>query len=366
MARSGWHWLLFLELGLGLLSGCTVPLRSASVAGGSPSAASAAGANPTGQASARSATPAPTPQPLEIVLPANSPYHPAVGPGTPVVPTATPRRENTSLPAQEAESTSEAPAETPHKDTLSTSELTRAPASSLPGEAAAPTRAEKRSLPETSRVPPLAAALTCYLQDQPQKASALLQAYPASSQAVYHQLLPVLAELTHHGLEQLPPKEAAAFHEQLTALAEQLRPRSRLLLANMCFCRRIDGFGQYQRLPEGHVFRAGRRGEPGEPVQLYVEVRNFALARCPQGYKTYLSSTVEICDAHGQQQWYHSFKDQEGPLYRQSPWQDCFGCYRFALPILPPGSYTLILTIRDLTYPDNPRQAQQALPMRVG
>src|SRR5207248_1027603 len=86
-----------------------------------------------------------------------------------------------------------------------------------------------------------------------------------------------------------------------------------------CFCEQIQGYGLYKVLPQAHAFRPRNGDQPGELVRLYVELRNFCLEPCAQGYRTRLSSTVEICDQEGKQQWFHSFKDQEGPLYRQTP-----------------------------------------------
>jgi hypothetical protein len=213
---------------------------------------------------------------------------------------------------------------------------------------------------------PLLEALACFLKNQPQKALELLKGYQPSNQEVFLSLLPVLAELTHKGMDQLTPEEVSVIHEQLESLADRLRPRAQLLIPHMCLCKHIEGYGVYVPLPPNHVFRAGSGAEPGEPVQLYVELRNFSMAPCPQGYVTRLSSSVEICDAAGKQQWFHSFKDQEGPLVRKAPWHDCFGGYYFYMPVLPPGEYTLVVTIRDLTQPQTPRLARKSVKLRVG
>jgi hypothetical protein len=229
------------------------------------------------------------------------------------------------------------------------------------GRAAAADKQDKKE--------PLLEALDCFLREQPEKALALLKCYQQSSQDVYIRLLPVLAQLTHKGVDQLTPEEVSAIHEQLQGLAAELRPRARLVIDRVCFCEAIDGYGQYRALPEGHTFRAGG-DQPGELVKLYVELRNFALLPCPQGYLTRLSSSMQICDAAGKQWWEYRFKEQEardGPLYKRAPWQDCFGCYRFHMPHLPPGDYTLTVTIRDLTRPEAPpRVARKSIPLRVG
>jgi hypothetical protein len=223
-----------------------------------------------------------------------------------------------------------------------------------------------KAAPQPEKKEPLLEALECFLKDQPQRALELLKGYQPSSQDIYISLLPVLAELTHKGVDQLSPEEVSAIHEELESLADHLRSRAKLVIDRMCLCRDIKGYGVYTRLPEGHVFRAGSRDEPGEPVQLYVELRNFSLAECPHGYITRLSSSVEICDEAGKQQWFHNFKEQEKPLIRQAPWHDCFGNYCFYVPFLPPGVYTLTVTIRDKTRPETPRVAHKSLTLRVG
>jgi hypothetical protein len=214
---------------------------------------------------------------------------------------------------------------------------------------------------------PLLVALECFLKNQPEKALEVLKTYQHSSQDVYISLLPVLAQLTHKGVDQLSPEEASAIDEQMHGLAASLRSRAKLVIDKACFCEWIKSYGSYKALPEQYYFRPQTPEQQGEVVHLYVELRNFSMAPCPQGYLTRLSSSVEIRDPGpgGKQQWYYSFKEQEGPLYKQTPWHDCFGNYRFYMPRLPPGTYTLTITIRDLTRPEAPRVAKKSLELRV-
>jgi hypothetical protein len=186
---------------------------------------------------------------------------------------------------------------------------------------------------------PLLQALECFLNNEPDRALDLLKKYNQSSQDVYICLLPVLAQLTHKGVDQLSREEVTALHEQLYGLLTSLRARARLVIDKACFCAHVQCYGVFQPLPGGHAFRARSSDQPGDQVQLYVELRNFCTERCPDGYLTRLSSSVELCDAAGQQVWYHAFTPEQR-LCRQSPWQDCCGNYRFTVPHVPPGTYT--------------------------
>jgi hypothetical protein len=303
--------------------------------------------------------------PLAISTPPDTSYHSVLEqPLLPGADDSSPGDRKPSRPAEhaddEAQSADRVPREGPNVPAAPEPDLATQPPT-VRYQAAPARPAEKKE--------PLLEALECFLKDRPDRALGLLKGYRQSSQDVYIALLPILAQLTHKGVDQLTPEEVSAIHEQLHGLAEQLRPRAPLVIDRMCCCERIKGFGQYRALQEDHAFRARSGDRPGDQVTLYVELRNFALQPCRQGYVTRLSSAVEIADAGGKQLWYHSFKDwedKEGPLYRQAAWNDCFGNYCFYMPHIPPGSYTLTLTIRDLTYPETPRVAHKAVALRVG
>jgi hypothetical protein len=224
---------------------------------------------------------------------------------------------------------------------------------------------EFHAAPPGEKKEPLLEALEWFLQNQPQKALEVLKSYQRSSQDVYIILLPVLAQLTHKGVDQLSPEEASAMDEQMHTLEATLRSRARLIIDKICFCEWIKGYGSYQALPQQHGFRPQTAEQPGELVQLYVELRNFSMEPCPQGYLTRLSSKVEIRDQSGKAQWEYNFKNKEGPLYKQSPWHDCLGNYRFYMPRIPPGTYTLTITIEDLTRPGVQRIAEKSLELQV-
>lgn len=91
-----------------------------------------------------------------------------------------------------------------------------------------------------------------------------------------------------------PSDRATHAVSQLTEATSRLRERANLELRNLAFCKRIDGFGIYERF-ERDEFR------PGQPVLVYAEMRNFLSEPTSDGrYKTILKSTIEIHRAGSQ------------------------------------------------------------------
>jgi hypothetical protein len=177
-------------------------------------------------------------------------------------------------------------------------------------------------------------------------------------------------------VERLSAEEVAAALERLRLLGARLGPLAPLSLDRACFCKAIDGFGQYERLDDHHEFRAGPHGQPGERMQVYVEVRNFATMATRQGqYETRLSSTLEIKDER--QQPVATMTPETSSDVSQSPRQDYFLNFQFQVPPkLKPGSYTLWVTVKDVTpaadgssNSDKPaaptRQARKSLDFQV-
>lgn len=214
---------------------------------------------------------------------------------------------------------------------------------------------------------PVVLALEHFLSNRPEEALHHLQVYDRSSQEVFLRLLPVLAQLTRKGLMQLDRQEASALYEQLHAMVQALRSRAELVIEQMCYCSSIESFGLYQPLPDNYTFRPWTDNQPGEVVQLYVQLRNLCGERCNDGYQVCLWSTVEICDLQGERLWYYDFRDRERPVRSQAPVSDCFRNYSFTVPRrLRPGEYRLTIQIRDLTRPGAERIARKTLPFRVG
>src|SRR5262249_11346815 len=126
-------------------------------------------------------------------------------------------------------------------------------------------------------------------------------------------------------------------------LEEPLRPRAALTISKARFCKWIEKYGDYDPLPDDHQFRAG------DPVQLYVELRNFTCARQGPVYLTRLASTLAILDADGTVAWFQDCHDRDRPERSHTPWRDYFRNYSFYVPEkIPPGLYTLRIHVTDV------------------
>lgn len=228
-----------------------------------------------------------------------------------------------------------------------------------------PPKAVGPTLPPIEKKEPLVLAMEKFLQDQPQAAIDHLKAYDEGNQEFFLRLLPVLAQMTSKGLDQLDAQQSAAMYEQLERVMAALRSHTGLAIDQMCFCERIEAYGVYQPLPKQHVFRAGQENQPGELVQIYVQLRNLCPRECEGGYESRLASTVQIHDAAGKQVWFYNLKKQERPLRSQTLRSDYFNNYSFYVPSLPAGSYTLTVEVADLNRPNDNRPARQSLPFPV-
>jgi hypothetical protein len=223
--------------------------------------------------------------------------------------------------------------------------------------------------PPMSVDPPLVAALRALIEKRPAEALDLLKGYEKASQELLLSLLPLAVRLTEGGLQQPNPGELAAVLEQIRALERPLAERAALGIDKMCLCRKIESYGVYQKVPDDWAYAAGVGDQPGELVQVYVELRNFASKQQGSSYETCLASSLEIRDYHGTLVWRRDFQAQ--PDHSHSPRHDYFINYRFAVPPhVPPGSYVLWIQVKDLTGQpgkDAPayRTARRSLDFRV-
>jgi hypothetical protein len=237
------------------------------------------------------------------------------------------------------------------------------------------------ALPATTPAVPVVAALSCALQQNPQKARQLLDRPDRPDREQLLALLQLAAGIGERDVEQMSPEEVAAALDRLRALARQLRRRAPLTLDKVCFCRRIESFGQYEPLSplpsHDHCeFQAGSDGQPGERVQVYVEVRNFTSMHVQDHYETRLNSWLEILDypldkprVDGQGRQVVLMKLGTCIDVSQTPRQDYFLNFLFHVPArLPPGLYTLRVTVKDeapTAAGQKPRLARRSLDFRV-
>jgi hypothetical protein len=241
------------------------------------------------------------------------------------------------------------------------------PVAAAPPPIVEATPAEPKPPPD----PPLVAAMRRLLQNPNAEPMECLKNYKESDR---DQLLALLCRLAagigEGDLDRVPPENLAAQLDRLHGLIVALRRRAPLALSNVCFCRRIDGFGRYDALPGAPAFQAGVEGRPGERVQLYAEVRNFNCQPRGAYCEIRLASTLEIYDERGRVPVVTL-----APLTctdrSRTPRQDYFLNFQFHVPPrVPPGAYRLRVTVKDVTPPADggavsPRQACEELYFQV-
>jgi hypothetical protein len=210
-----------------------------------------------------------------------------------------------------------------------------------------------------SEEPPLLAALRCMLDKHPEEAVARLKGYDKPNQDLMLGLLALMACLSEKNLEKSDPCEAALIVDQLHSLLVPLPSWVPLVIDQMGFCRRIEKYGVYEPLLEGHEFR------PGELVQIYVELRNFSTERRDRFFLTHLASSLEIHDYKGHIVWREDRPESVNrPDLSRSLRHDLFMNCRFCVPQIPQGSYTLWLQVADVGLKKQ-RTVRRSLDFRV-
>ena len=211
--------------------------------------------------------------------------------------------------------------------------------------------------------PQLVAALRCLLEKRSADALELLQNYDGVSRELLLTLLPLAARVGDGGLEHATPQETAALLDQLRQLETVLRPRAALALDKVCFCRKINGFGDCEPWPENHVFQAGATDGRGERIQVYVEVRNFTSRLRGPTYETALAGEVEIRDFTNKTVSRIDFPTCVDRS--QTPREDYFINFQFHLPTpMPEGRYTLRVLVKDVLDPATGDAAPRAPAVR--
>lgn len=124
-------------------------------------------------------------------------------------------------------------------------------------------------------------------------------------------------------------------------LRDALRTEAELRIPVVALCSRVDAFGVYDELPDGAMSpnRVNR-------AIVYGEVQNFASESKDRGYRTLLSSRLELFTADGRSVW----RDQQDQIedFCRRRREDFFIAQMVTLPVLSPGEYVLKMTITDL------------------
>jgi hypothetical protein len=135
---------------------------------------------------------------------------------------------------------------------------------------------------------------------------------------------------------QLPTQEVV---RSLQVATELLRGPGRFQVRGLAFCSRIRGFGNIDRV-QANTFGAG------QAVLLYSEVEHFFSDPVPGGFRTRISSVIDLLDANGRLAWSQDFGVVEDTS--TGPRRDYFMSYRFHLPhSIKAGVYSVRLTLCD-------------------
>jgi hypothetical protein len=125
----------------------------------------------------------------------------------------------------------------------------------------------------------------------------------------------------------------------LQVATELMRGPRRFQARGLAFCRRIKGFGSIDRVETTSY-------SPGQPMLLYSEVEHFFSEPDSAGFRTRVSSVLELLDSSGQTIWRQEFAPVEDRS--NEPRRDFFLSHRFRLPNdLKTGLYSVRLTLRD-------------------
>jgi hypothetical protein len=230
----------------------------------------------------------------------------------------------------------------------------------------APAPLSKELDKEKREYAPLVKALQCILDGRHEEGIEHLKVYDERTQEFLIQLLPTFTIFVRKGLDDMSAQEVAVLNNQLIGLLATLRPRSELLIDKICFCRSVRGFGAYDALPANHAFLSATKDRPGELVQLYVELKNFASEAGKDGdYLTKLVCSLELQNAKGEKVWAHTYDRKDTTHPRRTRLNDFFSNYSFYVPELPMGEYKLTIHVVDETIPTHQRRVSRSLSFRV-
>lgn len=213
---------------------------------------------------------------------------------------------------------------------------------------------------------PVVKALQCFLDGKHQEALRELQVYDKSTQEFFLNWMPAAAIILRSPIDQMSAQEIAMLNELFSRWAQTVRNHTELIVSNVCYCRRVQGFGAYEPLPANHAFLSRTAGRYGELVQVYVELKNFVSEQVKEGnYVTKLACSLEIKDSAGERVKLYEFNREETTHHCRSRLNDLHENLSFNVPAMPPGIYLLTIQIVDETLPSHRRVAQQSLNFRV-
>jgi hypothetical protein len=177
--------------------------------------------------------------------------------------------------------------------------------------------------------------------DRPDDAARAVDSLNQAEREAYKHLMFGLAMWFGDEQPQRAPLRAARVLRSLRDASSELASASKLDLANLALCERVESFGWYTEFARYEFL-------PKQQVILYVEVENFvAHEKGPHSFETELQGSYQIFDARG-----NIVAERKLPLDREvcrNVRRDYFLAYPIYIPeSIEPGRYRLELTIEDL------------------
>jgi hypothetical protein len=216
--------------------------------------------------------------------------------------------------------------------------------------------------------PDVVLALRRLIEQNPDEAQKLLQRYDSPNRESLWRLLNMADRFHEKGLEKMSAEEICTIQESLRNLERAVRARAPLHIGQMFFFESASASGESHPLGRGHLFRAGNGAQPGELVQVHVEVHNLICEKKGELYETRLAWSAEIHDPNdkrGKAIWQGNLDNGREIVRRPMPRTDYAINYSFYMPALPTGTLLLTITVQDLTHPDQPRIARRSLEFCV-
>jgi len=209
---------------------------------------------------------------------------------------------------------------------------------------------------------PLALALQNLLDNNSEKAKSLLKDPSVRNQAIVSELLPLVASLGSS--ESFSSQEATQWIQATTKVQSLLRNKAELSLENLQYCKNIHGFGSLDPLPANYGFKQARGINPGEKVQIYVEVHHVNWQKEGSDYEATFSSNLEIHDSQGK---VTSMAFPPKVERAKTPRNDYYLFFQFRVPPkLPPGLYTLWIQVDEPSGDQTPgRTCKRSMDLRI-
>lgn len=193
--------------------------------------------------------------------------------------------------------------------------------------------------------------------NQPQKALQAIPGLPPEEQEFWTAIFQGLYEHLDEAGATDPAERATQTIAQLRSAAYQLQHSANLRIRNLTFCRKINGFGNYDSFPVDQF-------EAGQGVLIYSEIRNFKSIPTESGeFLTRIRSTIEIYRVEEGQQLVDRTAFDPTEDRSRTLRTDYFHSYRLDLPAtLQRGPHLVKLILFDEL---SGKQATESIPFVV-